>query len=669
MQKTAGHAVIVDGYSTGKFYIDLLEERKIPAVHVRSFPKIENVEISDMADAAIAETGHRYAALVNGCKDMDELICELQEYNPVAVFPGCETGVELADALAARFGLPGNGPESGKASRDKYLMHQALDKAGVKGLKSWLGDDIKALLKRVEDIGLPVVLKPHNSSGADGVHICRSEEEIKAAFNSLLGSRNILGEVITRVLAQEFAPGKEVVVNTVSCAGKHAVSDLWRYSKIITSDGRSVYDGSELVRDFGGVTGRTLDYAFDVLDALNIKQGPAHMEVMLTKDGPVLIECGARPMGAGYPQELLRESLGYTQLELSLESYIEPEAFLQRIRKSYRLKKHFFIKFLVSSREGDIESVPGVSLLASLPSVRSGNLLSCFEADTLKRTVDLLSAPGSIFLCHENPKILAEDLNIIRAMEEDAQNLLVALSSSEMHSDKDWFKKIPDEQWLKSDEEAEADAMIVLTVIEKHSRGMELLDCPCGNAGVSFHLAKKGYRVTGIDLNRNFIEKAEKRFSDAGLHGDFRVLDMREINMPQQFDVVLNWFNSIGYFDIETDFDILKRMAGALVPGGILVLEAPNRTNALANTRAKTDEDGRDLQKYWDELSEKMYIPMKIGSGKDSTVIVGAYLYSLAQFRLFFRLAGLKLEEVYDENLTSFEQSAKRMILVGRKSS
>ena len=669
MGKGQGHVIIVDGYSTGKFYIDLLEERKIPAVHVRSFPRTENVEISDMADAAIAETGQRYAALVNGCKDMDLLIRELEEYNPVAVLPGCETGVELADALAAEFGLPGNDPEADKASRDKYLMHQALDKAGVKGLRSWLGNDLEALLKWVEDVGLPVVLKPHNSSGADGVHICRKTEEVEAAFDSLFGSRNILGEVINKVLAQEFASGEEVVVNTVSCEGKHVVSDLWRYKKIITGDGRSVYDGSELIRDFGGITGRTLDYAFDVLDALNIKQGPAHMEVMLTEDGPVLIECGARPMGAGYPQELLRESLGYTQLELSLESYLEPETFKARMNKPYSLRKHFFIKILISSREGDIESVPGVSLLASLPSVRSGNLLTCLGADTLKRTVDLLSAPGTIFLCHENPEVLAEDLNIIRAMEEDAQNLLVALSSREMRSDNDWFKKIPDEQWLKSDEEAEADAMIVLKIIEKHSRGTELLDCPCGSAGVSVHLAEKGYKVTGIDLNSNFIEKAGERFRQAGLSGDFRVLDMREINMPPQFDVVLNWFNSIGYFDIETDFDILKRMAGALVPGGILVLEAPNRANALANTRAKKGEDGSELQKYWDELSEKMYIPMRIGSGKDSTVIVGAYLYSLAQFRLFFRLAGLKLEEVYDENLRPFEQSAKRMILVGRKSS
>ncbi|MFW6272119.1 MAG: methyltransferase domain-containing protein [Desulfosalsimonas sp.] len=669
MEETRAHVIIVDGYSTGKFYIDLLEKRKIPAAHVKSFPKKENVEISNIADKAITETGHRYAALVSGYQELDELVRELGKYNPVAVFPGCETGVELADVLAAQLGLPGNALESGKASRNKYLMHQALDKAGVKGLKSWLGDDIKVLLKWVEQTGFPVVLKPHNSSGADGVHICRNEREVKTAFNSLFGSQNILGERIAQVLAQEFASGEEVVVNTVSCEGTHVISDLWRYRKIITADGRSVYDGAELVQDFGAFTDETLDYAFRVLGALNIKQGPAHMEVMLTDDGPVLIECGARPMGAGYPQELLRESLGYTQLELSLESYLEPGIFFERINKPYKLKKHFFIKLLVSSREGNIESVPGVSLLASLPSVRSGNLLSCFEADTLKRTVDLLSAPGSIFLCHEDSKVLAEDLDIIRAMEEDAQNLLVTLSSRERRSDKEWFKKLPDEQWLKSDEEAEADAMTVLKVIERHSRGLDVFDCPCGSAGVSFHLAKKGFRVWGIDLNPNFIEKAEKRFSDAGLQGNFQVLDMRELSIRSQFDVVLNWFNSIGYFDIETDFDILKRMSRALVPGGILILEAPNRANALANTRVKTDEDGRELQKYWDDLSETIYVPMKIGPDKDSTVIVGAYLYSLAQFSLLFRLVGLKLEKIYNENMDPFDDTAKRMILVARKGS
>jgi hypothetical protein len=62
-----------------------------------------------------------------------------------------------------------------------------------------------------------------------------------------------------------------------------------------------------------------------------------------------------------------------------------------------------------------------------------------------------------------------------------------------------------------------------------------------------------------------------------------------------------------------------------------------------------------------------MYVPIKIGPDKDSTVMVGAYFYSLTQFSLLFRLVGLKLEKIYDENIRPFDDTAKRMILVGRK--
>lgn len=120
----------------------------------------------------------------------------------------------------------------------------------------------------------------------------------------------------------------------------------------MVEDGRSIYDGGELVEDFGEMTEAALDYVFSVLDALKIELGPAHTEVMLTEDGPVLIECGARPMGATYPQQLLRDALGYTQLEMSLTAYLEPQRFLQSIDQPYKLHKYFYIKCLISSREG-----------------------------------------------------------------------------------------------------------------------------------------------------------------------------------------------------------------------------------------------------------------------------------------------------------------------------
>ncbi len=662
------HVVLVDGYSTGAFYPPLLKQRGMPIVHVRSAAVAEDATLSGVVNAALERMRPYYAAMLEQGANLDELTSRLADYAPRALLVGCETGVELTDRLARSLGLPGNNPDTSRARRDKFAMHQALARAGLRSLNSWMASSLEELEEWIERAGLPVVLKPAMSSGADGIHVCKTLGEARAAFRQLIGARDIFGRRLTGVLAQEFAPGEEVVVNTVSCRGRHRVSDLWRYRKMITPEGRSIYDGAQLAADFGAGTQRILDYAFAVLDALDIRFGPAHSEIMLTPDGPVLIECGARPMGASYPQELLKESVGHTQLELAVEAALEPDSFLENIEAPYALRKHFFIKCLVSARQGSLEATPAVTLLAGLPSVRSGNFLHCLESDHVEQTVDLLSSPATLFLCHEDPAVLREDHELITALESEGQNLLFEFSSRDgMRPDPDWFQRIPDELWLRPESEGEADADVARRVLSLEP-GQDVLDCPCGDARFGRHLARHGVNYVGVDLNPRFIERARQRFADQGLSGEFTVGDMRELTFTDRFDAVINWFNSFGYFDVETDFLVLRNLATALRPGGMLLIEAPNRGNVIANTTPKFDARGKELQRLWDDIGERLYLPVPVEeNGRIAHVLTGPRLYSLAQYRLFFRLAGLEFSAVYDERLGTYSEASKRMILLARK--
>ena len=63
--------------------------------------------------------------------------------------PGAETGVELADRLAARYGTRSNGEQHTEARRNKYLMQETVRKAGLRAITQKL---------------------------------CRSEEEVQAAY-------------------------------------------------------------------------------------------------------------------------------------------------------------------------------------------------------------------------------------------------------------------------------------------------------------------------------------------------------------------------------------------------------------------------------------------------------------------------------------------------------
>ncbi|MDE9500403.1 hypothetical protein KKJ22_21970, partial [Xenorhabdus bovienii] len=82
--------------------------------------------------------------------------------------------------------------------------------------------------------------------------------------------------------------------------------------------------------------------------ALDIKYGPAHAEVIITPSGPKLVEIASRISGVVDP--LYNQiCLGHDQISLTLESYLEPQKFLQHINQHYHIKKRG-LQIMLSSR-------------------------------------------------------------------------------------------------------------------------------------------------------------------------------------------------------------------------------------------------------------------------------------------------------------------------------
>lgn len=97
-----------------------------------------------------------------------------------------------------------------------------------------------------------------------------------------------------------------------------------------------------------------------------------------------------------------------------------------------------------------------------------------------------------------------------------------------------------------------------------------LLDVGCGTGRHASAFAARGYRVTGIDINRNLLEHARAaapsaRFVDA---------DMREFELFERFDLVTCLFDTIGYaLTNEGVESSLRRFVRHLAPGGRIALE------------------------------------------------------------------------------------------------
>ncbi|MFJ8646161.1 ATP-grasp domain-containing protein [Streptomyces sp. NPDC093546] len=409
-------AVVVDGYSAGNFYPAAFTAAGARVIHVQSTP--------ELIPTMLAPDLTAYAENIV-CSDEERLVELLRPYAPVAVVPGQESAVQLADRLSEALGVKSNGTALSAARRDKYEMIEALRRAGVRCAEQFKSDDADLIVKWAQDHGTwPVVVKPISSAASDGVFVCDSAEEVGAAARRVLGTRDIFGTANTEVLVQEYLRGQEYVVDTVSCDGRRYVSGVWKYDKILLPSGQNIYNRDILVSQDEEPVPALIAYIHDVLDALDVRWGPAHAEVIVTERGPVLVEIATRLNGQLNPgfQELC---LGNDQAGLTALAYTRPEEFdreyagriYRKLRSAYSYNPGTTLDGVVAEVDQDV-----VARINALPSVFLTSVKYAPGA-RIRPTIDLLTAAMRIYLTSDDDRQLAADYETARELKDSVYRL------------------------------------------------------------------------------------------------------------------------------------------------------------------------------------------------------------------------------------------------------
>lgn len=406
-------AVIVDAYSTGAELAPKFGTLGIPSIHIQSAATIPPSYVpSFQPDSFAASIVYRN---LDDC--VSQLAAALGGGHAAWAMAGAETGVELADLMAAELGLAGNPVVSSRRRRDKYEMACALREAGLAAADSLRTDDVEELLQWARDgrRGWPIVVKPLASAGSDHVFFCSNAGQLRAAFDSMIGKRNRMGAVNRQVLAQTYLAGTQYVVNSVSIEGRHYFSDIWIDRRKTLSGASNLYDCEELLPATGPVQDSLTGYMRQVLDALEVRNGPAHSEVMMTEHGPVLVETGARLQGTMLEQPMI-DALGASQVTLSIERCLDPERFALRLGSPYALSRHVMCVALISEQSGTVDDISGLQAIRALPSYAC-HFHTPEVGDRIMRTTDLFSIPGVVYLTHADQQVLRRDYETIRELE------------------------------------------------------------------------------------------------------------------------------------------------------------------------------------------------------------------------------------------------------------
>ena len=101
-------------------------------------------------------------------------------------------------------------------------------------------------------------------------------------------------------------------------------------------------------------------------------------------------------------------------------------------------------------------------------------------------------------------------------------------------------------------------------------RGARVLDAGCGTGRVAVELARRGHRTTGADLDASMLAEARRTAPDLRwVEGDLLALPAEAVGAP--LDAVVLAGNVVVYLTPGTEADVVARLAGWLVPGGLLV--------------------------------------------------------------------------------------------------
>jgi SAM-dependent methyltransferase len=98
----------------------------------------------------------------------------------------------------------------------------------------------------------------------------------------------------------------------------------------------------------------------------------------------------------------------------------------------------------------------------------------------------------------------------------------------------------------------------------------DVLDLGCGTGRVSVRLARRGHRVTCLDLDPAFLEEAMRRAHAWKVELDPVARDARSFDLGRRFDLVLAPMQLVQLFHgSEERVDMLKAVAAHLRPGGL----------------------------------------------------------------------------------------------------
>lgn len=277
-----------------EFQIPLLQQAKSMGIHTCVIDINPNARGISFADE------YKECSL----KDFTTAIKIAKAYNPDGVTVGmCDIAVRTCAMICKALCLPGLSVEVAEKATDKFKMIEVFRANNVPHPEYIYFADGDYSREKM-NLNFPIIVKPIDMAGSRGINLVTREEELPSAVEDSINASD-KGDIII----EEYMIGPEVSVEIFVEKSEPYIMQIT--DKLTSGAPHFVELGhsqpsslSELIKN------EIAQVACKAVRALGLYNCVAHAEIIVTKDGPKMVEIGARMGGDGIQQQLIQLSTG-----------------------------------------------------------------------------------------------------------------------------------------------------------------------------------------------------------------------------------------------------------------------------------------------------------------------------------------------------------------------
>lgn len=248
--------------------------------------------------------------------------------------------------------------ETAVKATDKYDMIKAFKEHDVPSPWFFVADSLDELKTHEKEFSFPCIIKPTDNAGSHGVAKVYSFQELIDNYEYAHScSRH------GKVIVEEYLDGPEVSVEVMVVNGE--VNILQITDKITTEAPHFVEMGhtqpSRLPND---VQAAIRNVTAGACKAIGIDKGPAHVEMKVTKRGPVMIELGARMGGDNITTHLVPLSTGVDMVASTIKVALGEEPDVEPTLHCGSAIRYFEVPF------GTIKAIENMDKAKSIQGVK-----------------------------------------------------------------------------------------------------------------------------------------------------------------------------------------------------------------------------------------------------------------------------------------------------------